>query len=51
MSEAPELSIVVTIIDGGDCLREFLRAVTACAGLLDQRIVEDGVCLRPISVR
>ena len=25
----PELSIVVTIIDGGDCLREFLRAVAA----------------------
>jgi hypothetical protein len=29
----------------------FLRAITACAGLLDQRIVEDGVCFRPLSVR
>lgn len=29
----------------------FLRAITACAGLLDRRIVEDGVCLRPTPVR
>lgn len=29
----------------------FLRAITACAGLLDQRIVEDGVYLRPMPVR
>lgn len=29
----------------------FLRAITACAGLLDQRIVQDGVCFRPIPVR
>lgn len=29
----------------------FLRAITACAGLLDQRIVQDGVCFRPTPVR
>jgi 2-dehydropantoate 2-reductase len=28
-----------------------LRAVAACAGVLDQRIVEDGIAVRPVSVR
>lgn len=29
----------------------YMRAITACAGLLDQRIVQDGVCFRPTPVR
>ncbi|WP_413869627.1 hypothetical protein [Albidovulum sp.] len=30
-TQAPELSVVVAIIDGGDCLRDFLRAALAFA--------------------
>jgi 2-dehydropantoate 2-reductase len=29
----------------------YLKAITACAGLLDQRIVQDGVAFRPFPVR
>jgi ketopantoate reductase len=28
-----------------------LRAITACAGVLDERIVKDGIAVRPVSVR